>query len=93
MRIPVRSLAVNLLTIASVFLWAIQIQAQATTASIHGTVTDPTGAVLANALVTVVNTSTGMPMSKVVEPIYDNISLPLDRPLIVPRNGYPTLQK
>ena len=60
MRIPIRSLAVSLLTIASVFLWAIQTQAQATTASIHGTVTDPTGAVLANALVTVVNTSTGI---------------------------------
>ena len=60
MKIPVRSLAVSLLTIASVFLWAIQIQAQATTASIHGTVTDPTGAVLANAVVTVVNTSTGI---------------------------------
>jgi hypothetical protein len=60
MRIPIRSLAVSLLTIASVFLWAVQIQAQATTASIHGTVTDPTGAVLANAQVTVVNTSTGI---------------------------------
>ena len=58
MGIPIRSFATSLLTIASVFLWAIQIQAQATTASIHGTVTDPTGAVLANALVTAVNTST-----------------------------------
>jgi hypothetical protein len=34
--------------------------AQATTASIHGTVTDPNGAVLANAIVTAVNTSTGI---------------------------------
>ena len=34
--------------------------AQATTASIHGTVTDPNGAVLANATVKAVNTSTGI---------------------------------
>lgn len=34
--------------------------AQATTASIHGTVTDPNGAVLANATITAVNTSTGI---------------------------------
>jgi hypothetical protein len=34
--------------------------AQATTASIHGTVADPNGALLANATVTAVNTSTGI---------------------------------
>ncbi|MGB6728449.1 MAG: carboxypeptidase-like regulatory domain-containing protein, partial [Terracidiphilus sp.] len=34
--------------------------AQATTASIHGTVSDPNGAVLASATVTAVNTSTGI---------------------------------
>jgi hypothetical protein len=54
------SLAVCLLSIAGVFLWAVHIQAQATTASIHGTVTDPTGAVLSNATVTATNTSTSI---------------------------------
>ena len=60
MKIRIQSLAVCLLSIAVVFLWAVHIQAQATTASIHGTVTDPTGAVLSNATVTVANTSTGI---------------------------------
>jgi hypothetical protein len=60
MRTRLQSLAVCLLSIAGVFLWAVHIQAQATTASIHGTVTDPTGAIVANATVTAVNTSTGI---------------------------------
>ncbi|MGB6132995.1 MAG: carboxypeptidase-like regulatory domain-containing protein [Acidobacteriaceae bacterium] len=38
--------------------------AQATTASVHGTVTDPNGAVLANASVTALNTSTGIAVSQ-----------------------------
>ena len=59
-KIRIRSLAMCLLSIACASLWTVHIHAQATTASIHGTVTDPTGAVLANAAVTVVNTSTGI---------------------------------
>ena len=60
MTIRIRSIAICLLLTLGAFLLAIQAQAQATTASIHGTVTDPTGAVLANARVTAVNTSTGI---------------------------------
>jgi hypothetical protein len=56
----IQSVALSLLSLACVFLCAIQIHAQATTASIHGTVSDPNGAVLANATVTAVNTSTGI---------------------------------
>jgi hypothetical protein len=53
-------LAKCLLAIAAAFLCTVPSRAQATTASIHGTVTDPTGALLSNATVTVVNTSTGI---------------------------------
>ena len=60
MKIRLQSLAVCLLSIAGFVLWAVHIQAQATTASIHGTVNDQTGAILANSTVTVVNTSTGI---------------------------------
>lgn len=60
MKIRIHTLAACLLAVASPFFCAVQIHAQATTASIHGTVTDPTGAIVANATVTVVNTSTGI---------------------------------
>jgi hypothetical protein len=60
MRTRHQFLAICLLAIAALFLGAVPIEAQATTASIHGTVTDPTGAVLSNATVTVTNTSTGI---------------------------------
>jgi hypothetical protein len=57
-RIPFFTLC--LLLIAEVLLGTIRVHAQATTASIHGTVTDSTGAVLPNATVSVVNTSTSI---------------------------------
>jgi hypothetical protein len=60
MKSRIQLLGACLLSIAGVFLGVVQIQAQATTASIHGTVSDPTGAILANATVTAVNTSTGI---------------------------------
>ncbi|MGA2807015.1 MAG: carboxypeptidase-like regulatory domain-containing protein [Terracidiphilus sp.] len=60
MKVRLQSLALCLLTIAGGLLWSVQIYSQATTASIHGTVTDPMGAVLSNATVTAVNTSTGI---------------------------------
>jgi hypothetical protein len=44
----------------AIILPTAHIHAQATTASIHGTVTDPSGAVLAKATVTALNTSTGI---------------------------------
>ena len=53
-------LAGCLLAIVAIFLGTVAIHAQATTASIHGTVTDATGAVISNAMVTVVNTSTSI---------------------------------
>ena len=60
MKIRNQFLAICLLAIAAVFLGTVAIHAQATTASIHGTVTDATGAVISNAMVTVVNTSTSI---------------------------------
>ncbi len=60
MKIRIQSLVLSLLSLACVFYLAVQVHAQATTASIHGTVSDPNGAVLANATVTAVNTSTGI---------------------------------
>ena len=60
MKIRIQSLAVCSLAIACLSVCAVQIEAQSTTASLHGTVTDPTGAIVANATVTVINTSTGI---------------------------------
>jgi hypothetical protein len=51
---------ISLLFLIVVALGTIRLHAQATTASIHGTVTDSTGAVLPDATVTVLNTSTGI---------------------------------
>lgn len=48
-----------LLAISSTFL-PFRCPAQATTASIHGTITDPKGAVLPDAIVTAANTTTGI---------------------------------
>lgn len=52
-----------LLASCALFL-TLRAHAQATTASIHGTITDPRGAVLANASVTALNTSTGIAVSE-----------------------------
>ena len=60
MKIRIWSLAVCLLLMATGFLWVVRAQAQATTASIRGTITDPSGAVLPGATVTIVNASTGI---------------------------------
>ena len=60
MKIRIQLAAVFLLSIAGALLWTVQINGQVTTASIHGTVTDPSGAVLSNATVTALNTSTGI---------------------------------
>lgn len=57
-RIPF--LTICLLLIAGALAWTVRLRAQATTASIHGTVTDATGAVLPDATVTVINTSTSI---------------------------------
>jgi hypothetical protein len=64
MKICIRPLAACLLLLALLFVNNIRMSAQETTASIHGTVTDPTGAVLQNATVTVVNTSTGISITQ-----------------------------
>jgi hypothetical protein len=55
-----RFLALCHLLIVGVLSGTLRLQAQATTASIHGTVTDSTAAVLPGATVTVVNTSTSI---------------------------------
>jgi Carboxypeptidase regulatory-like domain len=60
MKLRIPFLAICLLPIAVVLPGTVLLQAQATTASIHGTVIDSTGAVLPNATVTVVNTSTSI---------------------------------
>jgi hypothetical protein len=60
MKFRIPSLALCLLLIAGVLSGTVRLQAQATTASIHGTVTDSTGAILPDAIVTVVNTSTSI---------------------------------
>ena len=60
MKIRIQSLAVCSLAITCLSTCAVRIEAQATTASIRGTVTDPTGAIIANATITVANTSTGI---------------------------------
>src|SRR5580692_1718071 len=60
MKVRIPFLTTGLLLIAIGSLLTIRSGAQATTASIHGTVTDPTGAILAHATVTAFNTSTGI---------------------------------
>ena len=60
MKARIRSLALSILLIPPILVYTAQSQAQATTASIHGMVNDPGGAVVAHAAVTVVNTSTGV---------------------------------
>lgn len=60
MKLGFRSAIVCLLLLASLALSAIELRAQATTASIRGTVTDQTGAVVQNATITALNTSTGI---------------------------------
>jgi hypothetical protein len=60
MKLLVLFFPISLLFLIVVALGTIRLHAQATTASIHGTVTDSTGAVLPDATVTVLNTSTGI---------------------------------
>jgi hypothetical protein len=60
MKAGMRSLALCLLLLAGVWLSTFVLMAQTTTASMHGTVTDPSGAVLPDATVTVLNTATGI---------------------------------
>jgi Carboxypeptidase regulatory-like domain len=60
MKVRIWYVAVCLLLVATRMLWVVQAKAQATTASISGTITDPSGAVLSGATVTVVNASTGI---------------------------------
>src|SRR5271156_3049707 len=60
MKIRTWSPAVCVLWTATGLLWSVPAQAQTTTASIHGAVTDPSNAVLPGATVTVVNASTGI---------------------------------
>jgi hypothetical protein len=60
MKLRVLFFPISLLFLIVVALGTIRLHAQATTASIHGTVTDSTGAVLPDATVTVLNTSTGI---------------------------------
>jgi hypothetical protein len=59
MKLKTRYLSFGVLFAVAVLL-PLHAFAQATTASIHGTVSDPNGAVLADAVVTAVNTSTGI---------------------------------
>ena len=60
MKIRIRPLAACLLLLAFPFGNNLRVNAQATTASIHGIVTDPHGAVIPNATVTALNTSTSI---------------------------------
>ena len=56
----VRAIVTTLFTCVAIALTAHHASAQATTAALHGTVTDPAGAVIPNADITVLNTSTGI---------------------------------
>jgi hypothetical protein len=58
------SAGLGVLFVIATVLFAIRTYAQATTASIHGTITDPHGAVLPNASVTALNTTTGIAASE-----------------------------
>ena len=60
MKLRSYSAGLGVLLVISTVLFAVRAYAQATTASIHGTITDPHGAVLPNASVTALNTSTGI---------------------------------
>ncbi|MGB6690837.1 MAG: carboxypeptidase-like regulatory domain-containing protein [Terracidiphilus sp.] len=64
MKHRIQYIALGMLLAVSTVLGSGHATAQATTASIHGTVTDPNGAVLPNATVTAVNTSTGISSSQ-----------------------------
>lgn len=64
--VKLRSFAIGLAVMVAtgMLVFSVRSYAQATTASIHGTVTDPNGAVVPNAIVTAVNTSTGISSSQ-----------------------------
>ncbi|MGC1783905.1 MAG: carboxypeptidase-like regulatory domain-containing protein, partial [Acidobacteriaceae bacterium] len=64
MRVRHSSAIICTLLAAFTLLPVIRSFAQATTASVHGTVTDPNGVVLANASVAALNTSTGIAVSQ-----------------------------
>jgi hypothetical protein len=66
-KVRIQLLAVCSLVIACLSACAVQVEGQATTASIHGTVTDSTGAIVSNATVTVVNTSSGISITQSVQ--------------------------
>src|SRR5487761_1143981 len=63
MNIHGKQIAVYLCLMASMLFLPRSILAQATSASIHGTVTDSTGAVVTNAKTTALDTSTGISTS------------------------------
>src|ERR1700677_500399 len=64
MKFRIQLLALWLALIAAAFFGKLQVEAQSTTASIHGTVTDSTGAVLPDVTVTVENMSTSISSSR-----------------------------
>src|ERR1700684_1269180 len=64
MKFRIQLLALWLALIAAAFFGKLQVEAQSTTASIHGTVTDSTGAVLPDVTVTVENVSTSISSSR-----------------------------
>jgi hypothetical protein len=64
MKCAIRFTTICLLFLAAAFLSETRVHGQATTASIRGTVTDPSGAVVANATVTALNTSTGISVKR-----------------------------
>ena len=64
MKLRSHSAGLGTLFIIGTILFGSRAHAQATTASIHGTITDPHGAVLPNASVTALNTSTGIAASE-----------------------------
>jgi hypothetical protein len=55
-----KAIAASLSLLAAILVIALPSNAQVTTAAIHGIVTDPAGAVIPNADITVLNTSTGI---------------------------------
>ena len=55
----VRQLLIATIALGAALLWSVPVRAQVTTADVVGRVTDPSGAVVPNAKVTIQNTGTG----------------------------------